>query len=190
MPGDLTTVRPDSSDNDGFNTGLYLAAMSHAYAVTNDERYGLSFSFLSLTMETIPVGVAYAIWSGAGLVMITAVAWLTLGQALDRPAVVGMALILAGVLVLNLFSRGAGRGATPILVLPGKAAKSVHSQPSERSCGRDGQSPGSEAEETQGRAGGATRQLVWLAERTECGAHQRRRCHADDSAGCRSRRTA
>ena len=70
MPGDLTTVRPDSSDNDGFNTGLYLAAMSHAYAVTNDERYGLSFSFLSLTMETIPVGVAYAIWSGAGLVMI------------------------------------------------------------------------------------------------------------------------
>ena len=70
--------------------------------------YGLSFYFLSLTLETIPVGIAYAIWSGVGLVLITAVGWLAYGQALDLPAVIGMAMILAGVLVLNLVSKVAG----------------------------------------------------------------------------------
>ena len=70
--------------------------------------YGLSFYFLSLTLETIPVGIAYAIWSGVCLVLITAVGWLAYGQALDLPAVIGMAMILAGVLVLNLVSKVAG----------------------------------------------------------------------------------
>ncbi|NDH93110.1 MAG: QacE family quaternary ammonium compound efflux SMR transporter [Planctomycetia bacterium] len=70
--------------------------------------YGLSFYFLSLTLETIPIGIAYAVWSGAGLVLITVVGWLAYGQALDLPAFVGMGLILTGVLVLNLFSQAAG----------------------------------------------------------------------------------
>jgi multidrug transporter EmrE-like cation transporter len=70
--------------------------------------YGLSFYFLSLTLETLPVGIAYAVWSGVGLVLITAVAWVVYGQTLDLPAVIGMGLILAGVLVLNLFSTAAG----------------------------------------------------------------------------------
>jgi multidrug transporter EmrE-like cation transporter len=67
--------------------------------------YGLSFYFLSLALNTIPVGVAYAVWSGVGLVMITAIAWLVYEQQLDLPAIIGMALILAGVTVMNLFSR-------------------------------------------------------------------------------------
>ena len=70
--------------------------------------YGLSFYFLSLTLETLPVGIAYAFWSGVGLVLITAVAWVAYGQTLDLPAVIGMGLILAGVLILNLFSTAAG----------------------------------------------------------------------------------
>jgi multidrug transporter EmrE-like cation transporter len=67
--------------------------------------YGLSFYFLSLTLETIPVGIAYAVWSGVGLVLIATVGWLAYGQSLDLPAVIGMGLILTGVVVLNLFSK-------------------------------------------------------------------------------------
>ena len=70
--------------------------------------YGLSFYFLSLTLETLPVGIAYAVWSGVGLVLITAVAWVAYGQTLDLPAVIGMGLILTGVLILNLFSTATG----------------------------------------------------------------------------------
>lgn len=69
--------------------------------------YGLSFYFLSLTLEAIPVGIAYAIWSGVGLVLITGVGWLAYGQTLDLAAGVGMGLILSGVLILNLFSQAA-----------------------------------------------------------------------------------
>jgi small multidrug resistance pump len=67
--------------------------------------YGAAFFFLSLALHTIPVGVAYAIWSGAGIVLITLVAWLVLGQSLDVPAILGLALIVAGVIVLNIFSK-------------------------------------------------------------------------------------
>lgn len=67
--------------------------------------YGVAFYCLSLTLRTIPVGVAYAIWSGVGIVLVTLIAWLVFGQKLDLPAVVGMALIIAGVVVLNLFSK-------------------------------------------------------------------------------------
>lgn len=67
--------------------------------------YGIAFYCLSLTLRTIPVGVAYAVWSGLGVVLITLVAWLFLDQKLDLPALIGMALIVAGVLVMNLFSR-------------------------------------------------------------------------------------
>jgi small multidrug resistance pump len=66
--------------------------------------YGVSFLFLSLTLRTLPIGVAYAVWSGVGVVLVTIVAWFLYQQRLDWPAVAGIALILAGVLVLNLFS--------------------------------------------------------------------------------------
>ena len=67
--------------------------------------YGLAFFFLSLTLRTLPVGVMYAIWSGAGIVFITAIGWVVFRQTLDLPAIVGIALILAGVVIINLFSR-------------------------------------------------------------------------------------
>jgi small multidrug resistance pump len=67
--------------------------------------YGISFYFLSLTLQSIPVGVTYAIWSGVGIVLITLVAWLVYGQALDAAAIVGLGLIIAGVAVLNVFSK-------------------------------------------------------------------------------------
>ncbi len=69
--------------------------------------YASALYFLSLTLRTIPVGVAYAIWSGAGLALITTVGWVFFRQRLDLAAVVGMALIAAGVLVLYLFSSAA-----------------------------------------------------------------------------------
>ena len=67
--------------------------------------YGIAFALLSVTLRTIPVGIAYAIWSGLGIVLISAVGWIWFGQSLDVPAVVGLGLIIAGVLVVNLFSR-------------------------------------------------------------------------------------
>ncbi len=67
--------------------------------------YALAFYFLSLTLKTIPVGVAYAIWSGIGIVLIALIAWFLYGQTLDFPAIIGMSLIVAGVIVLNVFSK-------------------------------------------------------------------------------------
>lgn len=67
--------------------------------------YAVAFYCLSLTMRTIPTGVIYAIWSGAGIVLIGTVGWLFLGQKLDWPALAGMALIILGVLVINMFSK-------------------------------------------------------------------------------------
>jgi small multidrug resistance pump len=69
--------------------------------------YFVAFFFLSLTLRTMPVGVAYAIWSGVGIVLITLIAWFVLGQSLDGPAIVGLTLIVAGVVVLNVFSGSA-----------------------------------------------------------------------------------
>lgn len=66
--------------------------------------YAFAFYFLSLTLKTIPVGIAYAIWSGAGVVLIALIAWVLYGQSLDLPAILGMLLIVAGIIVLNLFS--------------------------------------------------------------------------------------
>ena len=66
--------------------------------------YGVAFYFLSLTLRTIPVGVAYALWSGVGVALITVVGWLAFDQKLDAPALVGIGLIVAGVVVLNAFS--------------------------------------------------------------------------------------
>ena len=67
--------------------------------------YAVAFYFLSLTLDRIPVGIAYALWSGIGIVLITAVGWLWLGQAMDAPAVIGLGLIVAGVAVINAFSK-------------------------------------------------------------------------------------
>jgi small multidrug resistance pump len=67
--------------------------------------YASAFYFLSLTLKSIPVGIAYAIWSGLGTALVAVVAWVFMGQRLDLPAVFGILLIIAGVLVLNLFSK-------------------------------------------------------------------------------------
>ena len=67
--------------------------------------YGITFYFFSLALQTIPVGIGYAIWSGAGIVLISVIAYFVYGQSLDLPALVGIGLILAGVLVINLFSQ-------------------------------------------------------------------------------------
>ena len=66
--------------------------------------YTLAFYCLSQVMRSIPVGVAYAIWSGVGVTLIALIGWLVLKQPLDLPAVIGIALIISGVLVLQLFS--------------------------------------------------------------------------------------
>jgi small multidrug resistance pump len=71
--------------------------------------YGIAFFFLALTLRTIPVGVAYAIWSGCGIVLISLVGWVFYRQNLDWPAIAGITLILAGVVLINLFSGTAGK---------------------------------------------------------------------------------
>ncbi len=70
--------------------------------------YAASFYFLSLTLATMPVGIAYAVWSGLGMVLVTLVGWLVYGQTISLPALGGMVLIAAGVLVINLASNHPG----------------------------------------------------------------------------------
>jgi small multidrug resistance pump len=67
--------------------------------------YGVAFYCLSLALHTIPVGVAYAVWSGAGVALVTLIAWFFFGQSLDAPAIAGLTLIVAGVVVLNALSK-------------------------------------------------------------------------------------
>jgi small multidrug resistance pump len=66
--------------------------------------YASAFYFLTLTLRTIPVGIAYAIWAGAGIVLICLVSWILYKQSLDTPAIIGVALIAAGVVLINGFS--------------------------------------------------------------------------------------
>lgn len=66
--------------------------------------YAAAFFFLSLVLRTMPVGIAYAIWSGIGIVLVSLIAWFFLGQTLDGPAILGLGLIVAGVVILNVFS--------------------------------------------------------------------------------------
>ena len=66
--------------------------------------YGIAFYFLALTLRTVPTGVAYAIWSGTGIVLITSIAWIFQGQKLDAAALIGMGFILVGVVIMNSFS--------------------------------------------------------------------------------------
>ncbi|RKF48292.1 multidrug efflux SMR transporter [Paraburkholderia fungorum] len=67
--------------------------------------YGIAFYCLSLTLKSIPVGIVYAVWSGAGIVLITLVAVVLYRQVPDVPAIIGLGLIIAGVAVLNIFSK-------------------------------------------------------------------------------------
>lgn len=67
--------------------------------------YGAAFYFLSLVLNSVPVGVAYAIWSGGGIVLVALAAWAIYGQRPDAAGVIGMGLIVAGVAVLNLLSK-------------------------------------------------------------------------------------
>ena len=103
---------------------LFLAIVSETIATTalkSSERfsrpwpstivvigYGISFYLLAHTLRTIPVGVAYAVWSGIGIVLITLAGWLVHDQKLDLPAFLGIGLIVSGVLVMNVFSRTSG----------------------------------------------------------------------------------
>ena len=66
--------------------------------------YTLAFYFLSLTLKSIPVGIAYAVWAGIGVTLVTLIGWLLFGQKLDIAALLGIGLIMTGVIVLNLFS--------------------------------------------------------------------------------------
>jgi small multidrug resistance pump len=87
---------------DGFTRPLPSVAVVLGYAS--------AFYFLSQTLRTIPVGVAYAVWSGVGIVLVAAIGWLIYGQKLDLPGILGMALIIAGIVVLNLFSKVSTHG--------------------------------------------------------------------------------
>jgi len=66
--------------------------------------YAVAFYFLALVLRTVPLGVTYAVWSGVGVAAVTLIGWLVYGQRLDLPAILGIGLIVAGVLVLNLWS--------------------------------------------------------------------------------------
>lgn len=83
--------------SDGFSRPLWAVASLVAYAI--------AFYFLSLTLRSMPTGIAYAIWSGVGIVLVSLTSWWMLDQKLDAPAVAGMALIVTGVVVLMSFSR-------------------------------------------------------------------------------------
>lgn len=67
--------------------------------------YMVAFYCLSLSLRTIPLGIVYAVWSGSGVALISLIGWLVYGQVLDLAAVVGLAMIVAGVIVLNLGSK-------------------------------------------------------------------------------------
>ncbi len=83
--------------SDGFSRPLYgVGALL---------TYGVCFYLLSQALRTIPTGIAYAIWSGVGIVLISLIAWLFLKQRLDAPAILGISLICAGVIILNAFSK-------------------------------------------------------------------------------------
>jgi small multidrug resistance pump len=70
--------------------------------------YASAFYFLSLTLRTIPVGIAYAVWSGIGIILISFVGWIVYGQKLDCAALAGISLIIIGVIVLYVFSNSTG----------------------------------------------------------------------------------
>jgi small multidrug resistance pump len=85
---------------DGFNKPLPLLLVVAGY--------GIAFWMLSLVVKTIPVGIAYAIWAGMGIVLVSIAAVFLYQQKLDLPAILGMALIVSGVVMIQLFSQSTG----------------------------------------------------------------------------------
>lgn len=83
--------------SDGFSRLLPSAIVLASYAT--------SFYFMSLTVQKMPVGIVYAVWSGVGIVLISTIGWIWYGQRLDLAALAGLSLIIAGVLVINLLSK-------------------------------------------------------------------------------------
>ena len=69
--------------------------------------YAISFYLLSLTLRYMPVGVMYALWSGLGILLIAIIGWLVFGQKLDLAAIIGMALIVGGIVIIQVFSKTA-----------------------------------------------------------------------------------
>ena len=67
--------------------------------------YGTAFYFMALSMRVLPVGIMYAIWSGMGIVLVSTFGWVVYRQVLDVPAMIGMGLIIAGAIVINVFSK-------------------------------------------------------------------------------------
>ncbi len=67
--------------------------------------YVVALFFLSMTLKYFPVGIAYAIWSGAGIILISLVGWTVFKQSLDLAAIMGLGLMIAGIIVINLFSK-------------------------------------------------------------------------------------
>jgi len=67
--------------------------------------YGLAFYLLSVALKQMPVGIAYAIWSGLGVVAISVIGAVVFRQRLDLPAVAGLAMIVGGVMIINVFSK-------------------------------------------------------------------------------------
>ena len=67
--------------------------------------YGTALYFMSISMRVLPVGIMYAIWSGMGIVLVSIIGWVMYRQVLDMPAMIGMGLIIAGAIVINVFSK-------------------------------------------------------------------------------------
>jgi small multidrug resistance pump len=70
--------------------------------------YGISFYFLSLALRDIPISIAYAVWAGVGIIFVSAIGYFYFKQSFDVPGVIGIALILCGVVIVNAFSKMAG----------------------------------------------------------------------------------
>ncbi len=70
--------------------------------------YGAAFYFMAISMRVLPIGIMYAIWSGMGIVLISVLGWLAYQQTLDTPAMIGLAFIIAGVIIINVFSKTVG----------------------------------------------------------------------------------
>ena len=85
---------------DGFSRPVPSAVVVLAYCTSS--------YLLSLTVRAMPVGIVYAVWSGVGIVVVSAIGWLWYGQELDLAALAGLSLIIAGVLVINLLSKSIG----------------------------------------------------------------------------------